>query len=286
MCNPVQSTPHVGVFVDLKIDFAFKYVFGRKGNEDLLLMLVNAILPEQNITSVELAEQEHLGPRPDSRRTVFDINCRTSSGKLLNIEMQYRCQADFSERIVMYASYPILNNFVRGSSGYTIDPPLYVIGITNFILPRVKDNDRFINHYGIKNEDGIELTGNVHYVTVELPKFTKGLGELGSQAEKLFYTLINMAALEDRPEEFSGQDFEKLFETSKFAAMNMTIQREYLLEMMAEMDERSRLSTARHEGLQESKVTIAKTLLAKGLDVSLISECTGLSKEAIAELLS
>ena len=90
-----------------------------------------------------------------------------------------------------------------------------------------------------------------------------------------------------------GNEFHiKLFETSKFAAMNMTIQREYLLEMMAEMDERSRLSTARNEGeakgeakgLQESKVAIAKAMLADGQPAELIAKYTGLSEEEIARL--
>lgn len=43
------------VFIDLRLDYAFKITFGKPGNEDLLLKLVRAILPQLNITSVTLA---------------------------------------------------------------------------------------------------------------------------------------------------------------------------------------------------------------------------------------
>ena len=83
-------------FIDLRKEFAFKRIFGTHGNEDLLLMLINAIVPERNITNVILAEQEHPGLREDSRKAVFDVFCKTSDGADLTIEMQYREQGDFN----------------------------------------------------------------------------------------------------------------------------------------------------------------------------------------------
>ena len=44
-------------FIDLKIDFAFKFVFGTHGKEDLLLMLLDSILPDKHIVSVSLGPQ-------------------------------------------------------------------------------------------------------------------------------------------------------------------------------------------------------------------------------------
>ena len=37
------------VFIDLRLDYAFHLTFGKPGNEDLLLMLVNAILPQLGV---------------------------------------------------------------------------------------------------------------------------------------------------------------------------------------------------------------------------------------------
>ena len=102
-------------FIDLRKDYAFKRIFGTHGNEDLLLKLITSILPERNITSVSLAEQEHPGLREDSRKAVFDVFCKTSDGSDLTIEMQYRQQGDFNQRMVFYSSFPIQNNVPKGT---------------------------------------------------------------------------------------------------------------------------------------------------------------------------
>ena len=51
----IKKAKLIGIkYIDLRYDFAFKTIFGTPGNEDLLLMLINAILPEKNIKSVIL----------------------------------------------------------------------------------------------------------------------------------------------------------------------------------------------------------------------------------------
>ena len=52
---------HRPVFVDLKNDYAFKFVFATPGHEEALLQLVNCILPEKDIVSVRLSAQEQMG---------------------------------------------------------------------------------------------------------------------------------------------------------------------------------------------------------------------------------
>ena len=58
-------------YIDLKFDFAFKTVFGTPGNEDLLLMLLDSILPEKHIQSVELGPQELQGDGYESKRVIY-----------------------------------------------------------------------------------------------------------------------------------------------------------------------------------------------------------------------
>ena len=75
---------HEFKFIDLRIDWAFKYVYGSRGNEDLLLSLIDAILPEKHISKVELREQEQIPDSRKQRRSVFDVNCTTQSGESLS----------------------------------------------------------------------------------------------------------------------------------------------------------------------------------------------------------
>ena len=70
--------------------------------------------------------------------------------------------------------------------------------------------------------------------------------------------------------------------------MSEMTQREYLAKFMAELDEKSRLRTAREEGLAEGReeeiTAIAQRMLNDGIDDALISKYTGLSTEQIAGL--
>ena len=263
-------------FIDLRIDYAFKLVVGTPGNEDLLLMLVNAILPEKGITSVTLNPQENVGLRKEARRSVFDISCTTSKGEYLIIEMQYKSQDDFEDRMVFYSSFPIINCLRSGKlDSYALNP-IYMIGITNFILPEVKENDNLINQYRIRNvyDNNIEFTDSVNYVTVELPKFTKPLDALQSPSDEMFYTLAHIFEMTEMPQKFAGSGLEKLYELCSFANMDLSIQMDYVRELMAQVDERSRLRTARAEGRQEAINEIVEKLRQSGVSEEVIASIT------------
>ena len=109
-------------FIDLRIDWAFKYVYGSPGNEDLLLNLLDAILPEKHISKVELRQQEQIPDNRKQRRSVFDVNCTTQSGESLIIEMQNAEQRDFANRMVYYSGFPIRQQVRAGERKYKFDP--------------------------------------------------------------------------------------------------------------------------------------------------------------------
>lgn len=286
------------VFIDPRIDYAFKLIFGTPGNEDLLLRLVQAILPDKGIVSVKLEPQEQVGLRPDARRSVVDVRCTTPDGSELIIEMQVRSQDDFSDRIVFYSSFPIINRLQRGDSTNYALTPLYMVGITDFIVQGVVANDDMINHYTIRNvkDNGIEFTDSVHYITVELPKLTATLSEVVGTPEWILFTIKSMGSMKEMPVEYSGTYLEKMFEMSKFATMEEMSQREYLARFMWEVDQRSQLRTARNEGLAEGLAEgeakgrdaglrdTARRMLADGLDLTLIQKYTGLSSDEIRNM--
>ena len=53
----------------------------------------------------------------------------------------------------------------------------------------------------------------------------------------------------------------------------------------AEIVHRKEINSARSDGRKETAISIAKSMLAKKMDISLISELTGLSKKQIAKLI-
>ncbi len=271
-------------FIDLRYDFAFKSIFGTQGNEDLLLKLINAILPEKHFTSVSLMNNEQMGLRKESRRAVFDVFATTSDGSDFTIEMQLNDQADFNQRMVFYSSFPVQNLVKKGKGKdgepelYYTFPHVYVIGITNFILSQVPYNNEIINSYSIRNErdPSSALTDKVTYVTVELPKLTKTLSELSSPEDFLFYAIKNIGTMKAMPKEFKGKGLDKLFDLCRFASMTEAQQRQYIAEMMAKFDEGSRIATAINK--------VAKAMIADGLSAEAVAKYTGLSADEIAAL--
>ena len=290
------------VFVDLRIDYAFKLIFGTPGNEDLLLLLLDSILPEKHIRSVELASTDQVGDSPLGRKSIYDIRCTAECGEFV-VEMQFERQDDFADRMIFYSSFPLRSRLMKGGESYKLTP-LYIIGILDFILPEVESNDEAINHYMIRSKKGISLTESLHYVTVELPKISRDLHKLESRAEKLFYTIKNIGKMKSVPEELNGIGFEKIFEITKFAAMDNKTQEEYLAEFMAEMDARSQLRTARNDGLEEgeaiglekgeaiglekgrleARLETAKNLKSMGLSIKDIMAATGLTEGQVKQL--
>ena len=289
-----QANAHGITFIDLRIDFAFKYIFGTPGNEDLLLRLVQAILPDKGIITVALESQEQVGHRKDARKSVVDVKCTTESGEKLIIEMQVTPQNDFGDRMVFYSSFPISNLLQKGEDDNYKLTPIYLIGITNFIIPDIQPNDDLINYYSIRNkkDNGLVLTDNINYVTVELPKLTKTLAEAKESGELILYTIKHLGEMNEMPREYVGSGLEKMFGLSNFASMTESEQYEYLARFMAERDEKSSRRYAREVGYAEGETAgkaeglreTARRMLAKGIDFNVIAELTTLSPDEIRAL--
>ena len=280
------SSPKVGTFIDLRRNWVFKQIFGTPGNEDILLALIQSVLPDKGITGVTLAPTEHMGINEDARSAVFDVSCNTSSGDFVSVEMQFKEQDDFNDRMVFYSSFPIFNSLTKGGSSYAFKAPIYIIGILNFIISSVASNNRLLNCYRLRNiqDTSTELTRSLSYVTVELPKFTKSLEELETVADKLFYALTHISELEERPESFSEKVLVKLFELCRFANMTTEEQYLYIRTLMAEVDARSQRRTEINKATKETKADIARSLREKGIPVSTIAEACGLSEAQVLAL--
>lgn len=308
-------------FIDLKRDFAFKWTFGTEGHEDLLLMLIDSLLPDKHVRSVTLGAQEQTPDREDAQGGIYDIYCETDDGSSLTIEMQVCSQKDFNDRMVFYSSFPIRNRVGQGavldykvtennlkicekhllSVRYKL-PPIYVIGLVDFELPGLGKSEKIIRHFSIREDDGRneQFTDSIHYVTVELPKFQKGKEELKSKQDYMLYAIKNIGTMEEMPEEFIGKGFDKLFKVCSFANMSESMQMKYVRQMMAEWDREGQLATAIMDGEERGEARgeakglakgraegIAKTAKAmkeKGIELSLISEITGLTAEQIKAL--
>ena len=90
--------------LDPKIDYVFKRIFGEKGDEDILMSLINAILKgNPTIKELELLNTEYPKEGADRKGCRFDILAKTDNDVTINIEMQYRNDKYISDRIIYYS---------------------------------------------------------------------------------------------------------------------------------------------------------------------------------------
>ena len=118
------------------------------------------------------------------------------------------------------------------------------------------------------------------------------VSKLETPQDFMLYLLKNSREMKEIPKEFLGKGFDKLLETCKFANMTEIEQREYISHLKAEWDREGQLGYAeargREEGLEqgreEERLKTARAMKARGMEVSVIADITGLTPEQIESL--
>ncbi len=164
----------------------------------------------------------------------------------------------------------------------------YINPFTDYGFKRLFGEEPNKYRYDIKLSD-IE-TKKVFYdkltfIYLEMPKFNKKATELTTRFEKWLFVLKNLHKLDKIPEELKEKIFLKLFKTAEIAKFTKAEHQDYEDSLKYYRDLKNSLDTAKEEGKIEGKIEIAKNMIKKGIDISLISEMTNLSIEDIKNII-
>ncbi|TKI89711.1 Rpn family recombination-promoting nuclease/putative transposase, partial [Bacillus wiedmannii] len=91
--------------VNLRIDFAFKQLFGTSGNEDILSAFLNAMLQnslESPIVSLQLADPHLHREHEEDKLSILDISATLDTGTKVNVEIQLNNNHDMMKRSLYY----------------------------------------------------------------------------------------------------------------------------------------------------------------------------------------
>ena len=293
-----ESQNLVGVYVDLLNDQGFKHVFARDVNKDILIAFLNEVITDRHIIDLEHIRNEQVPSDPAIKASVFDIYCKTADGSMIVVELQRDTQGDYIDRSIYYSAFPIQTQIEKGNGKYTLSA-VYIINILDFKLKELKHQSKVLSTFRLKElETNCILSKKYTLIFIELPKFTKKLGEFTPDniLEGFFYCLRHMAKLNKRPLELQQQIWARLFEAAQVAAMNKHERQLYISTMTTERDIRNQIAYAEERGLEQgiaqgieqgtaaSKIAIAKSLKAGGMDNHLIAKHTGLEIADIEQL--
>ena len=297
-------------FVNLRSDVGFKAVFADRNNKDILIGVLNQILPpEARIEDIkEYSDREQRRDVPYGKKTVLDLVCVDRDDRTFVVEMQASEEDFFFERCVYYASglYHLeLSDGVR----YKGLRPVYVVSFLNYRLRHddesLWDTDHFISNWRFtEKRTGMVADQTISVIFVEMTLFTKTLEECVTEFDRLFYIFRNSEGFQRVPEwiEEAGGISRRLAEACEVAAFDKDKKLKYEIDKMNEWDilaqrefaERKGLEEGlqkglregREEGLEqgreETRLSIARKLFEAGTPVDVIVNCTGVDDGTIA----
>ncbi len=296
--------------MNLRSDVGFKAVFADRNNKDILIGVLNQILPpEARIEDIkEYSDREQRRDVPYGKKTVLDLVCVDRDDRTFVVEMQASEEDFFFERCVYYASglYHLeLSDGVR----YKGLRPVYVVSFLNYRLRHddesLWDTDHFISHWRFtEKRTGMVADQTISVIFVEMTLFTKTLEECVTEFDRLFYIFKNSDGFQRIPEwiEEAGGISRRLAEACEVAAFDKEKKLKYEIDKMNEWDIQAQkeyavrkgleeglqkgLREGREEGLEqgreETRLSIARKLFEAGTPVDVIVNCTGVDDGTIA----
>src|SRR6478736_5752356 len=264
--------------LDLRVDFAFKSLFGTHGNESILAAFLNAALrfpDEKKIQTVQLLDPHFNKENQEDKRSILDVHAQLEDGSRVNIEIQLNNKHDMEKRTLYYWSKMYSSQMKEGMDYGELCKTI-TINIVNFrYLSHIHNYHSTFQLY--EREQKLLLTDMLEIHFMELPKL-----------------LIKWRNREVDPRE--DQVLKKAMDEWERVSQDPEVLLAYEARRKALLDEKSALKRAEKLGEEKGKqigeeigekkgiIKVALSMIQKGLDNQTIAEFTNLTPEEIDKL--
>ena len=173
--------------IDPKIDCVFKALLGSEENRNLLIHFLNAFLAED--LAEPLVWVDILNPYNDKeflsdKLSIVDVKARDSQDRLYQIEIQLTSYAHLPSRII-YNWADIYSQQLKSGQEYLELRPTYSIWLLAENL--LVDDNVYVHHYKMRDEQGQTLTPHGGIWLLELKKFNANKVETEDQRWLKFF---------------------------------------------------------------------------------------------------
>ena len=288
-------------FIDPRVDWAFKRIFGSEDTKECLITFLNGLFEDELvIKDVTFAKTEKLGLRPDDRGVVFDVYCITNEGKHVIVEMQKKEQEYFADRALYYTARAIVQQGIRGIWDYHL-APVYTVCFMDFVSqsPILKEfrTDLVLTDLQTRQR----VSDRMRIVYLQLPLFDKHTeAECMDIFDCWIYIVKNMNMFEQMPFSEKYPVFRKLAEIGdlrKLSREELELYDEDIKNMRdiyatRKFDEKKGMEKGMAKGMEKGmakgmekeKLATARRLLSMGLSDEQVSTATELPLEEIQKL--
>ena len=273
-------------------DYVFHKVFGSETEESnaALIGLLNIILDRQDnpIISIAINNPIDLGNLPNDKETEMDIRAETSSGEILDIEMQVDNLKFFQNRTLFYAGR-LVNSSLNKRQNYGMMKKSIVVAIINGkVFPKE------LGYHSIfdvrEREKGTLLCDRLemHFLQLAELDLNKSVEEM-SRLERLGVYLAHAEdeSYKDLIQEICGEEEEIIMAENIYRKVTQDqidaarAEARYRYQLQYNTDMYWSKEEGREEGKAEEQRIIAKNFKVAGTPLDVIAQNTGLS---IAEI--
>jgi PD-(D/E)XK nuclease family transposase len=303
--------------VNPKIDLVFKKLFGSEENKDILLSLINAIVPpEQQIAKITLKNPYNVSDYAEGKLSILDIKAEGEDGRLFDVEMQMRGTDFYGRRTLYYWAkmfgsqldyindFPTANEQIteseelaklekQGKLGYSGLKKCIVISLMDF---NFFDDEKYHRFYTLKDSETHEQHKDLDYLDlyfIELKKYKGKLQNLNTTLERWIIFLNNAHQYDNKslPKELAeikeirkaSQKLDTMYLDEKEKGY-YDAQQKFWLDQNAFIKETVEKAVEKAELSKQTEM--AKNGISKGYDNQIIADITGLTVEQIAQLRS
>ncbi len=286
--------------LDIRYDNVFKAVFTKdtRDSRGALSHLISALI-RQNVTVETIIANEPPIDNISDRRIRFDIACKTTDKKFVNIEMMLHPNADEADRLEFYAAKTLVGQDIQGTDRhYSELQKTYQIAIV--ANERMFHDDVLVHNFPYYDpENKVSLNGKSQIITLELCKIRKMINKPTSEMAKpetwaAYFEYLTKPEKKEKIQEILERE-EGIAMAHKTLMQISRDEEEYFRQLSLMKNivdyrngisgaERRGIKQGRQQGLQQGRTETARNLKSLGVSVDVIAQATGLSPEEIALL--
>lgn len=268
----------------------FQALFGEKGSEKILGGLLSNILG-QKVENISLESNQNLaGEIPEQKRGILDLRAKIGKDTNVNIEVQMVDPHNMFKRMLWYWSR-IYGIQIKSGESYSKLKKTISILIANY---DIEELDYFEDAHTLwqmleKRNQEIKIFEDIEIHILEMPKIKKYKKATEKGLNEWLEFLYNPESEEAKMGKKNNEELQEAYKRLEYISQDEELRRKADRELMAILDENSRMEGSREEGIKKGReegekigiLKIAKKMKAKGMKIEEIIELTGLTKEEI-----
>lgn len=283
-----------------KNDYVFKRIFGHVGNEDITKGLLTAIIKEKiediTLDCNPITEKDLF----DDKIGILDIKAKLNNNINCNIELQIVDKKNIEKRILFYWSKMYVSSIKEGLDYEKLEKGIVIL-LTDYNIKPLKKIKKYLTKWNIREEENpkIILTDALEIYIIELEKVKDNIE--GNNMLNLWLQFIKnpkaVSDMENKEIKQAREELEKISQDKRERYLT-ELREKYIMDQKAIEDAgydkglEVRIQQGIQKGIQQGiqkgakdeKNEIAKKLKEQNIDINIIINVTGLTKEEIEKI--